>query len=410
VSTVEACKKAGLNRSNWIKQRWFASYQEHGIEALLHDQRGGTPHQFTPRTNKKIRKLADQGKNAPEIRTLILDERKQSGEERGVPREAPSVTGIQTQLKKMPGGKFGRTRGTFMVKTPWHARWRLQFAIEWLGLLRAKKPHRKVRLEWILFSDEKKFCLWDSRFGRWTFDDTEMNAARANEMTDAEYIEWKSKVGRPLPHNKQRGLYPWFVWGAVGINMKTDLYFLDQGQRLTADIYLHILETTLKPKLQEFLGTMPSGIDVADVAPSLFMTMDNDSKHYNDASEAFFLQNHITGMFSFRSKADGSHPDRAPGPGGHMKDWVRKRFPCYSPDFNGPIEKAWRECQRRVMARAANIKTRAAMMAAIKEEWAGLEFERTDRWCGINHLVNNVELALEEATENEGWDTSYHRH
>ena len=164
------------------------------------------------------------------------------------------------------------------------------------------------------------------------------------------------------------------------------------------------------PKLQEFLGGMPAGIDNADVSPHLIMTQDNDSKHYNERSRAFLLKPNIMGMFSYRKMADGTHPDRTPGPGGHMKDWFDKRFPCYSPDFNGPIEKAWRECQRRVLKRAKEIKSRADMIRIVKEEWAGLEFERTDRWCGINHLVDNVVLALEEAVENGGWDTSYHTH
>jgi hypothetical protein len=404
MSTKKACAKVGLSRTTWIGQGWYESYLEGGMNALLHDQRGGTASQFTPQTNKRMRLHADKGKNAPEIRTLIIAEREEANEE----REAPTVRGVQMQLNKMPGASYGRKKGKFMVKTPWHARWRLQFAIEWLELLRAKRPNRKVRLDCLLFTDEKNFCLWDSRFGRWTFDDTELNAARANDWTDEEYIAWQEVNGKPLPHTKQRGLYPWFVWGAVGKDMKTDLYFLEHGQKLTADIYLNILEKTLKPKLREFTRQLP--VDGVDVRPSLYMTQDNDAKHYNDASKAWLEANKIKGMFSKRCKADGFHPDRAKGPGGHMKDWVEARFPCYSPDFNGPIEKAWRECQRRVMARAASIKTRAQMMAAIKEEWAGLEFERTDHWCGINHLVDNIELALEEASKNGGWDTSFHHH
>jgi hypothetical protein len=47
------------------------------------------------------------------------------------------------------------------------------------------------------------------------------------------------------------------------------------------------------------------------------------------------------------------------------------------------------------------------MIRIIKEEWAGLEFERTERWCGINALVANFVPCLEEIVANGGWDTSY---
>ena len=78
-----------------------------------------------------------------------------------------------------------------------------------------------------------------------------------------------------------------------------------------------------------------------------------------------------------------------------------------SPDINGPIEKTWRECQVRVLARADEIRSRKDMIRVIKEEWAGLEFERTERWCGINALVANFTPCLEEIVANGGWDTSY---
>ena len=94
-----------------------------------------------------------------------------------------------------------------------------------------------------------------------------------------------------------------------------------------------------------------------------------------------------------------------------MKEWVDSYFPCYSPDLNGPIEKCWRECQNRVMKRHKEIHSRADMIRIIKEEWAGLEFEPSDRWCGINHLVTNVPKAMLECIEvTKGYDTSYHKH
>ena len=137
------------------------------------------------------------------------------------------------------------------------------------------------------------------------------------------------------------------------------------------------------------------------------MTQDNDSKHYNDITRALLAEYDIKLMSSLRKKADGSHPDRVPGRGGHMVDYADSYFPCYSPDFNGPIEKCWRECQKRVLARAKEILSRDDMMRIVKEEWHGLEFEKTERWCGINHLVEKVPHALKEAIDNGGWDTSH---
>ena len=45
------------------------------------------------------------------------------------------------------------------------------------------------------------------------------------------------------------------------------------------------------------------------------------------------------------------------------------------------------------------------MKRIIIEEWEGLEFERTERWCGINHLVARTIPCLAEMKENGGWDT-----
>ena len=111
-----------------------------------------------------------------------------------------------------------------------------------------------------------------------------------------------------------------------------------------------------------------------------------------------------------RRKADGTYPDVAPGPGGAMQEQHGIKFPAYSPDINGPIEKCWRECQRRVLARATEINGLADHRRIIEEEWAGLEFDWTEHWCGINHLVLCMEDILEEVVEEDGYDTSYMHH
>ena len=67
-----------------------------------------------------------------------------------------------------------------------------------------------------------------------------------------------------------------------------------------------------------------------------------------------FAANDIELLATKRSKADGTHPDVARGRGGHMITYADPMFPCYSPDLNWAIEKAWREVQRRVLARATD--------------------------------------------------------
>jgi hypothetical protein len=47
------------------------------------------------------------------------------------------------------------------------------------------------------------------------------------------------------------------------------------------------------------------------------------------------------------------------------------------------------------------------MIRVIEQEWAGLEFKPSERWCGINALVDNFIPCLEEIVVNGGWDTHY---
>ena len=418
-SCKQACKDVGISRPSFIKKRWYERYQEDGMGALLDDKRGRKPTQMTPTTVKKIKVLGGKGLNAPDIQAAITDDREEAGD----PRAAPSLRGVQGFLGDTLGGKYGRGHWKFMVKTPWHARWRIQFCKEWYPLLTAPPKSKQLDLGWILFTDEKKFCLWDSRFARWWFPDSEPNIAKALDMSDEQYLQWRKDNGKPLPNTKQRGLYPCFVWGGVGYNMKTELYFLEEKQRLTADIYRTILAQNLYPRQAEFerkmrraAARLDPNSETAngrwkDRGPHLIITQDNDSKHYNDTTRQLLANRNIYLMSSLRKKADGSHPDRAPGPGGHLKNWSDAYFPCYSPDLNGPIEKAWRECQNRVLKRHREITGRADMIKVIKEEWAGLEFEPSDRWCGINHLVSNVPKAMLECIQvTKGYDTSYHKH
>ena len=98
-----------------------------------------------------------------------------------------------------------------------------------------------------------------------------------------------------------------------------------------------------------------------------------------------------------------------------MKEYDESYLPCYSPDINGPIEKSWREAQRRVLLRASEIHSVAEHWRVIQEEWDGLEFEDTrdgegGGWCGINHLVMRTPQVLEEVIKEGGFDMKFHQH
>jgi hypothetical protein len=82
-------------------------------------------------------------------------------------------------------------------------------------------------------------------------------------------------------------------------------------------------------------------------------------------------------------------------------------FPSYSPDINRPIEKVWRELQRRVFHRAGEIRSRESMVAVVQEEWERLEFGPTAGWCGINSLVADTPEVLREVLSHGGYDTHF---
>ena len=62
----KACKEAKINRSNFCRAKWFQKFTEGGMDALLVDERHNTPKQITPNTKERLRKSAEEGKNAPE--------------------------------------------------------------------------------------------------------------------------------------------------------------------------------------------------------------------------------------------------------------------------------------------------------------------------------------------------------
>ena len=235
-----------------------------------------------------------------------------------------------------------------------------------------------------------------------------------------------------LKRKKQRGAYPCFVWGGVGHNMKTKLFFLKEKEKLTADLYRTIIvenlisckakfESKMKRAERSAVGRRSAtavqlfrgeGDGARSLKPVLHITQDNDSKHYNDTTRKLLASVGIR-LLSSERKTVGGQTDNAPGAGGRKKEYPGRYFPCYSPDLNGPIEKVWREVQRRVIRRSIEVtsakhgKRRAKMIEIITEEWNNLEFKETDKWCGINALVANVPLAMEECIAVNGFDTTF---
>ena len=126
-----------------------------------------------------------------------------------------------------------------------------------------------------------------------------------------------------IRETKQRGLYPLFVWGGVGYNKKTKMYFLDQGQTLTAEIYRNILQENLLPAKEQHPRKWTGRRE------SMHITMDNDSKHYNDERRAFLKKNDIQLVGCHRYDVNGQ-PDRVPGPGGALQTQkFDDKFPAY---------------------------------------------------------------------------------
>ena len=364
------------------------------MNALLEDERGGQKHKITPVGAAVVKKAVAGGSNAPAARKMLLEHYKATGQHG---RAAPTLRSVQHHLKEL--AYYARSPHKIMVRTPWHARWRLQYAKHYL------MKENLVPIEQILFTDEKKFCLFDSNFGQWIFyeDEEDYNVAKAQNMTDEEYRMWrKEKKEKCLPHSKQRGQHPVFVWGGVGLNMKTSLYIFDtDGKNVTGKDYINVLTNVLVPFKQK------QQHDKRKREQGLWITQDNDPKHYKETTKKIQEDNGIHLLGIQRRSANGE-VDVAAGRGGH---WAPQgiAFPAYSPDINGAIEKVWRELQVRVLKRASEIRSRATMIKVIGEEWAGLPFETEEgsNFIGINGLVRKYEEVLQAVVEENGWDTRF---
>jgi hypothetical protein len=207
-----ACTTVGANPQWFSNQGYWHLYLLKGMFGVWNSDgradRVCTKTKSTPHTEACIKKAAQSGKSSSDVMKEVQTMYVARGDK---DREPPCARHIRTLIASY-GMKYVVGEASMMVRTPWHARWRCRFAEDWLD---ASIAFWKA----VWYMDEKKFCLFDSFCGRWIFPNQSANIAFMLNMTDAEYIQWLKENKRregDVPKSKARGLYPWFVWGAVG--------------------------------------------------------------------------------------------------------------------------------------------------------------------------------------------------
>ena len=301
-SVAEACRRVGISRPSYTREGWLERFKEGDgsfdplLEDALSTARAGNKHKMTPRTEKAAREAAKEGLGAQAVRTRLRSIHDERGDEDW------DVTARTIQRNFVDEGAiFTRKPMRMMVRTPRHARWRMNFAQEWVDR----------DMEDVIFTDEKNSVCSTQTLADGSFRTPggDFNVAKSRNMTDDEYVQWKEDYGRPLPHSKQRGLFPCFVWGGVGHNKKTELYFLEQGETLTAPTYRKIIKKELLPMRRHY----PNG----GAKPKMTITQDNDPKHYNDETNALLRRENIELLVSARLDINGdqdrAHHTRGPG-------------------------------------------------------------------------------------------------
>ena len=181
------------------------------------------------RTKKKL--------HLQEYAEEIEEKRKEAGDD----RDAPSTSAIQRELSAM-GAVYVSKPKRAMVKTPWNARYRLQFANDTVQKICSTHYYTRT----LIHCDEKPFRLYDSsagagymtkdRDGQWPESNKarelhEKDAARADEMyeTFMDGVRMARGDNRNLPKTKQKGKYPVMAFGALGYNFKSQIYLFPAG-------------------------------------------------------------------------------------------------------------------------------------------------------------------------------------
>lgn len=74
MSTRKACEQTGVARSKFLKFRWIERYKEHGMRALIEENRGGSvAWALTPLSKEAAKRLASEGFNANDMREKGYD-------------------------------------------------------------------------------------------------------------------------------------------------------------------------------------------------------------------------------------------------------------------------------------------------------------------------------------------------
>ena len=401
-----ACAKVGLSPENFSRMGWVRQYKAHGPEHILvADTRHKTTRLMTPETTKIVLEKSQLKKkgSSGDVQVALREHYAATGQEG---RAVPSRRRIRFIASEHLKWVLNKRAPLFMVRTPWDARWRKQYAVYMLS-----PRTRPCSLSKFCYLDAKKFCIFDGSLGHRIEVGREPNIAKSEGFTDEEYEEWLQEVVEGnQPKTKSKGKYPEMVFGMVAVDFKPPLYFFDRPvvngrvkpTKLTGPLYLEIVTKHFLPLR---LATMPW------YDQKMYLAADNDIKHVSIANRAALdaRGSKVKRLVAPRLKADGS-PDNFHG-GPYGRTVAFPGLPIRSPDIQAAIEKCWRETQIRVLVRAPEISSHEDMRRVIKEEWDGLEFEETEKpwgkWMGINWWCKKQKDILQAVVDNDGWDTKY---
>lgn len=409
----ESCKRHDVHYENFIQKKWLDRYDQLGTPGVVKRAAGGATNmlKITPLTKAfLVKTFKEEKKNSGKAlrRALTLEYQR-----RGTPnRSVASDRSIQLCVRAETGVSVRPPPKMMMVKTPWHARYRRQFA----------QQHMNDNSKTFLFTDEKIFTIYNMRgdnAGVSTFRSPNAEWNKAKQMTgpggDDEYEEWRKENGgnKALPDSKGKGLYKLRMWGGVGYNVKTELYA--HHAHMDSDVYF---EECIKKRVIP-MKKNPPGREASQSGrrrgrqvneQDIWVIQDNCTIHNREDIRDFAADNGLKFVVSTPRGHDGSRDDFHHWPGVERYD----TFPQYSPDINGTIEKVWRELAYRILRRyrKGDISSVDEHRNAILEEWEKLEFEEVvdeegRTWKGINFYVRQWKRVCEEVIAQDGFDTKY---
>ena len=397
-----------MSRPGFIRAGWWKKWEEGGVEVVVNDgYNGNTNASVSPRTKARIIDSKKKRRSAKFI-GAELQQLYDSPDDTGKRKKAPTKDTILRVFKR-GGGRHSAKRKHLVVKELWNARYRYQFAVH----------HEDTDSRKVVFSDAKKFCLWHAEGGGGSngyMPGEDSNAARRLGITDPQYLVWRDGLGKALPKEKSKGLFPMFAYGAVGYNCKSKLFILDKGVTNNKVLYKQIFKKIYLPMRKTPPGRpTPSTRAPLKEGETLWMIQDNDPIHYacqrEDEWQEWLDEVGISLLTHTQCGTDGSVDTHQSG-----KYKGQKRIDSFSPysnDMNATIEKCWREIQYRTIARAmkGEIHSREDHIRVIQEEWKQLEYGEVVRdgrtWKGINWWVDKWGDIMREVQKQDGWDTKY---